>query len=91
MGLDSYRNGEFTQAHVLDWQIRTVFADGGAGVFVYAWTDEWTIFDSHISGWSFGLTAADRHPKPALRAVSDFYSASLYELRETPWPRVSGP
>jgi len=41
LGLDSLRNGETTQAHVLDWQIRTVFGDGGAGVFVYAWTDEW--------------------------------------------------
>jgi hypothetical protein len=41
IGLDSRRNGEDKQAHVLDWQIRTVFESGCAGAFVFAWTDEW--------------------------------------------------
>src|SRR5439155_7426821 len=31
IGLDSRRHGEVTQAHVLDWQIRTAFAAGCAG------------------------------------------------------------
>src|SRR6184192_3148767 len=38
VGLDSLRNGEAVQAQVLDWQIRTSFAAGCAGAFVYAWT-----------------------------------------------------
>src|SRR5437867_10051427 len=41
IGLDALRNGEAAQARSLDWQIRTAFAAGCAGVFVFAWTDEW--------------------------------------------------
>jgi beta-galactosidase/beta-glucuronidase len=40
VGLDSLRNGTDQQARSLDWQIRTAFASGCAGVFVFAWTDE---------------------------------------------------
>src|SRR2546425_9368747 len=35
------RNGERVQAQVLDWQVRTAFAAGCAGAFVFSWTDEW--------------------------------------------------
>ena len=42
VGLDSRRNGVTKQAEVLEWQIRTVFISGCAGVFVFAWTDEWS-------------------------------------------------
>src|SRR5437016_13979593 len=56
------------QAHVLDWQIRTVFIDGGAGVFVYAWTDEWFRGGSEVDGWEFGITDRNRDPKLALVA-----------------------
>jgi hypothetical protein len=41
IGLDSRRNGLGAQASALDWQIRTAFASGCAGVFAYSWTDEW--------------------------------------------------
>src|SRR3990172_9524023 len=41
IGLDSRRHGEDAQARTLDWQIRTSFAGGCAGTFVFAWTDEW--------------------------------------------------
>jgi beta-galactosidase/beta-glucuronidase len=41
IGLDSRRQGEDAQAHALDWQIRSAFASGCAGAFVFAWTDEW--------------------------------------------------
>src|SRR5262249_10521039 len=34
IGLDSRRNGEIQQAEVIDWQIRTIFAAGCAGIFV---------------------------------------------------------
>src|SRR5207249_3577921 len=39
IGLDSIRNGPDTQASVLDWQLRTAFAGGRAGVVVSTWTD----------------------------------------------------
>jgi hypothetical protein len=41
IGLDSFRHGEDAQASSLERQIRTTFASGCAGVFTYAWTDEW--------------------------------------------------
>src|SRR5436305_5036725 len=40
LGLDALRNGEGVQARSLDWQVRTAFAAGCAGVFVFSWTDE---------------------------------------------------
>lgn len=36
VGLDSLRNGEDSQARVLDWQIRTAIIAGCAGAFVFA-------------------------------------------------------
>jgi GT2 family glycosyltransferase len=89
IGRDSQELGEAEQMRYLDWQLRAAFEKGLCGAAVYAWTDEWTICDSNISGWSFGLTTADRSPKPALSAIRDIYRATLYELRDKPWPTVS--
>src|ERR671936_977681 len=69
LGLDSLRNGEHVQARSLGWQVRTAFAAGCAGVFVFAWTDEWYRHGHDVEDWAFGLTRADRSPKPALDAV----------------------
>jgi O-antigen biosynthesis protein len=69
VGLDSRRNGEERQARTLEWQIRTAFAGGCAGAFVFAWTDEWHRGGYDIEDWDFGLTARDRRPKPALASV----------------------
>ncbi len=74
MGLDSRRNGEVEQANTLNWQIRTAFAAGCAGSFVFAWTDEWYRGGSAIDDWDFGITSRTRAPKPALTAVSNAYS-----------------
>ena len=41
LGLDSIRNGEERQAASVASQIETAFTAGCAGVFAYAWTDEW--------------------------------------------------
>src|SRR5262245_39046291 len=88
IGLDSYRNGEETQARVLDWQIRTAFAAGCAGAFVFAWTDEWFAGGTEVEDWNFGLTRRDRRPKPALAAVRDAFADAPFpsDLR---WPRIS--
>jgi O-antigen biosynthesis protein len=87
LGLDSLRNGEMGQAQSLDWQVRTAFASGCAGVFVFAWTDEW--YRHHaVDDWLFGLTRADRSPKPALHAVRSAFAEVPFSPQLS-WPRVS--
>lgn len=88
LGLDSDEHGTEEQARFLSGHLRAVFEKGLCGAAVYAWTDEWSIFDEKIEGWSFGLTAHDRKPKPSLDAVRDVFTRSFYELRPE-WPRVS--
>src|SRR5215218_1560182 len=56
LGLDSMRNGEEGQAASLSWQLRTAFAAGCGGTFVYAWTDEWHRGGEDVQDWAFGLT-----------------------------------
>jgi GT2 family glycosyltransferase len=87
LGLDSRRNGLEGQAQSLEWQIRSTFAAGAAGTFVFAWTDEWHRGGHDIEDWDFGLTDRDRRPKPALDAVSRAYPEMPFGERE--WPRVS--
>lgn len=88
IGLDSRGNGEDMQAESLDWQIRTAFAAGCAGAFVFAWTDEWYRGGHDIEDWDFGLTSRHRREKPALAAVSRAF-AELPFRAGTDWPRVS--
>ena len=88
VGLDSRRNGEHSQARALYEQLRTAFAGGCAGAFVFAWTDEWHRGGHDVSEWDFGLTARDRTPKAALPAVRRAYLDTPFPSR-TSWPRVS--
>ncbi len=71
IGLDSLRNGHDKQAEVLNWQIETVFGKGCAGMFVFAWTDEWWRGGFEIEDWDFGLVDRQRNSKPALYSVSN--------------------
>ncbi len=70
IGLDSMRNGVDKQADVMTWQIQTVFGQGCAGMFVFAWTDEWWRGGFEIEDWDFGLVDRQRNPKAALHAVN---------------------
>jgi GT2 family glycosyltransferase len=88
VGLDSRSSGLARQAEVLEWQVREVFAEGCAGVFVFAWTDEWYRGGSNIEDWDFGLTDRDRKPKPALAAVADAFAGVPFPVKRE-WPRVS--
>lgn len=88
IGLDSRRNGDDTQAHVLDWQVRSAFDGGCAGLFVFAWTDEWHRGGHDIEDWDFGLTTRDRVPKPALASVREAFGQSPFHAGQ-PWPRIS--
>lgn len=87
-GLDSRRHGEQKQAETLDWQVRMAFAAGCAGVFIFAWTDEWHRGGHDIDDWDFGLTRRDRSPKPALSAVRDAFAEAPFRT-DLPWPRIS--
>ncbi|RYZ29319.1 MAG: glycosyltransferase [Chitinophagaceae bacterium] len=71
IGMDSMRNGLKKQAEVMTWQIQTVFKKGCAGMFVFAWTDEWWRGGFEIEDWDFGLVHRNRNPKPALQAVTE--------------------
>jgi O-antigen biosynthesis protein len=88
VGLDSRRHGEAAQSSVLNAQVRTSFASGCSGVFVFAWTDDWHRGGFDVDDWDFGLTTRDRRPKPALAAVRDAF-AEVPFARNLPWPRVS--
>ena len=88
LGLDGLRNGDRAQARSLDWQVRTAFAGGCAGVVVFAWTDEWYRQGHDVEDWAFGLTRADRSPKPALDAVREAFAEVPFPS-QVPWPRIS--
>ena len=88
VGLDSRRHGEETQAQVLDWQVRTAFEAGCAGVFLFSWTDEWYRGGYEIEDWDFGLTDRERRPKAAAAAVQVAFAETPFTPDEE-WPRIS--
>jgi O-antigen biosynthesis protein len=87
IGLDALRNGELAQARSLEWQIRTAFAGGCAGAFVFAWTDEWHRGGAEVDDWAFGVTDRERRPKPALAAVREAFSDLPFP--DISWPKIS--
>jgi O-antigen biosynthesis protein len=88
IGLDSLRNGEVIQAQALEWQLRSTFAPGCAGAFIFSWTDEWHRAGAEVEDWAFGITARDRRPKPALRTVREAFTKVPF-AKELCWPKVS--
>ena len=88
IGLDSRRNGEQAQADSLEWQVRSAFAGGCAGTFVFSWTDEWHRGGYEIEDWDFGLTRRDRRPKLALDIMRHVFAEVPFPPN-TNWPRIS--
>ena len=88
IGLDSRRNGEQAQADSLEWQVRSAFAGGCAGTFVFSWTDEWHRGGYEIEDWDFGLTRRDRSPKPALGVMQHVFAEVPFPPKMN-WPRIS--
>ena len=88
LGLAAAVHGERAQAESLDWQLRAVDEAGCAGAAVFAWTDEWHVGGHAVDGWGFGLTDAERRPRPALEVASRWARSSVRDLRAA-WPRVS--
>src|SRR5207248_1902029 len=72
----------------LSWQLRTTFAAGCAGAFVFGWTDEWHRGGFDIDDWDFGITTRDRQPKPALNAARKVFAELPFPAHMT-WPRAS--
>jgi GT2 family glycosyltransferase len=87
-GLDSRRYGLGAQADSLAWQIRTAFAAGCAGLFAFAWTDEWHRGGYEVCDWDFGLTDRERRAKPALAAVERAYAQVPFP-DDVEWPSIS--
>jgi GT2 family glycosyltransferase len=86
-GLDSLRNGDLKQGEVLDWQIRSSFEEGCCGICIFAWTDQWHRGGYDITDWQFGLTTAERRPKPALEVVCSALEAVPFKNDFT-WPSI---
>ncbi|MBU6276592.1 MAG: glycosyltransferase, partial [Planctomycetes bacterium] len=88
LGMDTLRHGEEGQAAFLDGHLREADLLGLAGSFVFAWTDLWHTGGHLVEDWRFGITRADRTPKPACHAVARLATtgrAGLLAAR----PRVS--
>jgi O-antigen biosynthesis protein len=87
-GVDSMREGAEGQRRILSWQIRSAFASGVAGTFVFAWTDEWFTGGHLIEDWAFGLVNGLRRPKPSFSEVARQYKSVLPPPLPR-YPRVS--
>jgi GT2 family glycosyltransferase len=88
LGLDSVRHGEDAQAVSVAEQVKTAFAAGCAGAFVYSWTDEWHRGGEDVEDWGFGLTFRDRSAKPALAAARETFAEMPFGTGGW-WPRAS--
>jgi O-antigen biosynthesis protein len=88
LGLDSRRHGLDLQAEAVERQLRTTFASGCAGAFVFAWTDEWHRGGVDVDDWQFGLVDRNRQPKPALAAVERVF-ADVSPADDAETPRIS--
>lgn len=87
-GVDTIREGEARQAEIIGWKIESAFRHGCAGVVVYSFTDDWWTGGRIVDDWAFGLTRADRSPKPAFDEVkARFAIAPYFPLPSV--PRVS--
>ena len=70
LGLGSLIHGEATRRRRSAPSCALVDETGCAGATVFAWTDEWGVGGEPVEGWGFGITDAERAPKPALDVVA---------------------
>lgn len=81
-------DGELLQAQLLDEQLEVAVERGVAGTCVFSWTDEWQVGDVPVTDWRFGLTTADRRPRPALEVCRTWNNRTVRDL-DFPWPAMS--
>ncbi len=80
--------GEMRQAEAIDWHLETALERGVAGTCLFSWTDDWWVGDAAVKGWHFGLTRADRSPRPSLEVARRWNSKTVGDL-SFPWPSIS--
>lgn len=80
LGMDTLRHGEDEQAAFLRGHLREASLLGLAGAFVFAWTDLWHTGGHLVEDWAFGVTRADRSPKPACRTLGELHAARPADL-----------
>ena len=90
MGLNagSDPSGEEHQATTLDWQLETALDRAVAGTCIFSWTDEWWVGEAAVEGWHFGLTRADRSPRPALEVARRWNERTVADL-DLDWPSMT--
>jgi hypothetical protein len=90
MGIDAGvgSTGEDRQREVIDWQLETALERGVAGTCVFSWTDDWWVSDAAVHGWHFGLTRADRSPRPALDVARAWNGRTVADLTFD-WPSIT--
>jgi GT2 family glycosyltransferase len=82
--------GEAEQARSLDEQLSTVLERGVAGTCTFSWTDDWHVGDAPVEGWRFGLTRADRSPRPALEVAATWNRRTVADLLPADeWPSMA--
>jgi GT2 family glycosyltransferase len=88
LGMDTLRHGEEEQAAFLAGHSCEARLMGLAGMFVFAWTDDWHTGGHPITDWAFGITRADRSPKASYHALREVFEQSPAGFLSKP-PRVS--
>lgn len=87
-GVDSQSLGVNKQAEILAWEHQLCLEHGVAGNLIFSWTDEWYRGGGMVTGWSFGLSARSRAPRPAWHALHGGPLMPARLLPERP-PRIS--
>jgi len=88
VGLAAELHGDEEQARSLAMQLGLVDDCGCAGATIFSWTDEWATTAGPVEGWGFGLTRADRSPRPSLEVAARWARRTVRELRPS-WPTVT--
>jgi glycosyltransferase involved in cell wall biosynthesis len=88
VGLAAELHGDDEQARSLKMQLDLVDGSGCAGATIFSWTDEWATGEASVEGWGFGLTRADRSPRPALEVAARWSGLQVHDLRSS-WPSIT--
>ncbi|MDA1273759.1 MAG: glycosyltransferase [Verrucomicrobia bacterium] len=88
-GIDTLREGPERQSEILGWSIEHAFRGGLAGAIAFAYSDDWFKDGKQITDWAFGITSADRSPKPSFEMVQrQFQAAPYFPLDRYPFVSV---
>ena len=77
-GMDSEREGEERKAQILSGHVEIAFRAGLAGLFLFAFTDDWHTGGHQIENWFFGLTDRERKPRRSYHAVAEQFGRAPY-------------